>query len=152
MAYKGSFRPKNPEKYIGKVDRIVFRSGWELKLMKFLDSSSTVLKWSSEEVIIPYRSPIDNEIHRYFCDFYVERVSTSGELQKKLIEVKPKAQTKLPVKKGRNTRKYVNELKTYAVNQAKWIAADAYAKKRGWVFEKMTEDELKINQRNRKKK
>ena len=72
MSYKGKFRPKNRKKYKGNPSDIVYRSLWELKFMNYCDSNKSILKWSSEEIIIPYRCPTDNRIHRYFPDFYVK--------------------------------------------------------------------------------
>ena len=69
MAYKGKYRPTHPSKYRGKPTNIIYRSLWELKFMKYCDSNKNILEWGSEEVIVPYRSPIDNRYHRYFPDF-----------------------------------------------------------------------------------
>ena len=71
--YKGYFKPKNPKKYKGDPTNIIYRSSWECKLMIRLDEDPNVISWGSEEIIIPYRSPIDNKIHRYFVDFIVTR-------------------------------------------------------------------------------
>lgn len=150
MAYQGKFKPRNPSKYLGDSSNIIYRSGWELKLMSFLDSHPNVLKWGSEEVIIPYRSPVDGKIHRYFPDFYVEQINIEGKKEKILIEVKPKHQTRPPelsnklTPKGMISRKYLNEVKTWGVNQAKWKAAQDYCLDRGWKFTLMTETELGI--------
>ena len=62
--YKGFFKPKNPQKYRGDPTNIIYRSGWELKLMLYLDEHKDVVNWGSEELIIPYRSPIDGKVHR----------------------------------------------------------------------------------------
>ena len=91
MAYKGKFRPENYKKYKGDYTKITYRSGWELKFMKYLDRQPNVLSWSSEEVIIPYKSPIDNKWHRYYPDFWVK--TKQGET---LVEIKPKKQTRPP--------------------------------------------------------
>ena len=148
MAYQGRFKPKNPSKYMGDPTNIIYRSGWELKLMSYLDTHVNVLQWSSEEVVIPYRSPIDGKRHRYFPDFYVEQINTFGKLDKILIEVKPKYQTVPPAiqttKTKKPTKRYINEVKTWGVNQAKWEAAQEYCKDRGWKFQLITEDHLGI--------
>ena len=62
--YQGYFKPKNPHKYKGDPTNIIYRSSWELKLMKYLDERKDVVKWGSEEIIIPYRSPIDGRVHK----------------------------------------------------------------------------------------
>lgn len=145
MAMKGKFKPKNPDKYKGNPTDIVYRSSWELTFMMRLDSHPDVLEWSSEEIKIPYRSPIDNKLHRYFVDFYVKIKTKDGNIEKRLIEVKPKKQTKPPIKPtGRITKRYVEEVKTWGVNQAKWEAAEQYAANRLMKFQIITEDELGI--------
>jgi hypothetical protein len=148
MAYKGTFQPKNAGKYRGNPSNIVYRSGWELKLMMHLDSHPDVLEWASEEIIIPYRSPIDGRVHRYFPDFYVKKKSPDGVIERVLIEVKPASQVKQPViqetKNKKPTRRYITEVSTWAVNQAKWKAAKEYCDDRQWKFMIMTEKELGI--------
>ena len=54
MAYKGKFHPKNPGKYRGNTSNIIYRSMWELRFMRYLDSHPHVIEWASEEIIIPY--------------------------------------------------------------------------------------------------
>ena len=146
--YKGKFNPLNPKKYIGDPSNIIYRSGWEFHLMRYLDKHPHVIKWASEEVIIPYRSPIDGKIHRYFPDFYVEQINKDRKKQKILIEVKPKYQTMPPAvqntKRNKPTKKYLNEVKTWGVNKAKWDAAEEYCKDKGWTFQIMHEDHLGI--------
>jgi hypothetical protein len=144
MAYKGYFKPINPQKYKGNPSNIIYRSGWELKLMAYLDKHPDVIQWSSEEIIIPYRSPIDGRIHRYFPDFYVKKKNIDGSIETTLIEVKPAAQTKPPVKKTKITRQYINEVTTWGVNEAKWKAAKEYCDDRKWSFLIFTEKELNI--------
>ena len=144
MAYKGRFRPKRPEKYIGDPTNIIYRSLWELRLMKHFDDHSSVIEWGSEEIIIPYISPVDNRVHRYFPDFYVKAIGTDGKINTTIIEVKPAIQTKEPEKKSKKTRKYINEVMTWGVNQAKWKAAEEFCKDRKWKFKIMTEKEIGI--------
>ena len=140
---KGSFRPKNPKKYKGNPTNIIYRSSWEFKYMLRLDNDPNVLKWSSEETIIPYVSPIDKKVHRYFVDFYVERIN-NGVPSVELIEIKPKKQTMEPVKKNQKKKTYITEVMTYGVNDAKWKAARQYCVKKGWKFIILTEKELGI--------
>lgn len=144
MAYQGRFKPTNRDKYLGDPTNIIYRSLWEFRLMRYLDSHSNVIKWGSEELVIPYRSPIDGRIHRYYTDFIVKQINNEGILEVIVIEVKPKYQTVPPVKKSRITKQYLNEVKTWGINQAKWAAAEEYCKDRGWKFMIMTETELGI--------
>jgi len=142
--YKGFFKPKNPQKYRGNPTNIIYRSGWELKLMLYLDGHKDVISWGSEEVIIPYRSPLDGKIHRYFPDFLVTKMNKDGLKETALIEVKPKNQTQPPKKQQKITRRYLTEVKTWGVNEAKWKAAVEYCKNKGWSFHIFTEIELGI--------
>lgn len=140
MRYKGYFRPKNPNKYKGDPTNIIYRSSWELKLMSYLDAHPDVVKWSSEEFMIPYRSPVDNRLHRYFPDMWVKK--KDGEVL--LIEVKPLYQVEEPKKEGKSKKTYINEVMTYGVNQAKWASAREFCADRGWKFMILTEKELNI--------
>jgi len=141
MAYKGYFRPENPSKYIGNPTQIMYRSMWERKFMKYCDQSTNVLRWASEEVVIPYFSPVDKKSHRYFVDFLVE-IRTPEGIKTWLVEIKPKKQCREPEKKKRVTRSYITEVKTWITNKAKWEAAKKVSDARGWEFKILTEDDL----------
>lgn len=140
--YKGKFTPNRPEKYTGDPTNIIYRSSWELRFMNWCDMSSNVLKWSSEETVIPYRCGTDNKLHRYFIDFKIQVRSKSGELKTYLVEVKPSAQTVPPQFPGRRTKRYLTEAMTFVKNQSKWQAAKQYCADRGWEFMIITEKEL----------
>lgn len=144
MAYSGKYRPTNRRKYKGDPTNIIYRSLWELKFMKYCDLNENVLEWGSEEIVIPYISPIDNRVHRYFPDFYVRVRSKTGRIEKLIIEIKPLKQTTPPKKQQRRTKRYITEVTTYAVNDAKWKAAREYCKDRQWEFKILTEKELKV--------
>lgn len=141
---QGKFKPLNPQKYKGDPTDIVYRSRWELILMNKFDTHPDVLEWSSETIIIPYRSPLDGKIHRYFPDFWVKRRGASdGKIAEILIEVKPHAQTKEPKPvQGKPTKRMLNEIATWGVNSAKWRSAQVYCANKGWKFEIITEKEL----------
>ena len=145
MAYSGKFSPRNVKKYKGDYKNIFYRSSWECKYMAFLDSDPRIIEWSSEEVIIPYRSPVDNRVHRYFVDFYVKMQTVHG-VKVYLVEIKPKKQSRPPEPKKKVTKQYIMEVTTWGVNQAKWKAATEYCLDRGWEFKVLTEDDLKIYQ------
>jgi hypothetical protein len=142
--YQGYFKPKNPKKYKGDPTNIIYRSGWELKLMFYLDEHKDVVSWASEEIAIPYRSPIDGRVHRYFPDFIVTKINKEGIKETSVIEVKPKAQTKPPKKQENITKRYLTEVKNWGMNEAKWKAANEFCKDRGWSFHIFTEIELGI--------
>ena len=112
--------------------------------MRYLDMTPSVLKWSSEEIVIPYRSPIDGRRHRYFPDFWVRVKTSEGVVKESLIEVKPKAQCKPPRLPKRKTKKNLNEVRTWAINDAKWKNEIEYCKDRNMEFIILTEVELGI--------
>jgi hypothetical protein len=141
MSYKGTFLPKNPSKYNGNSKNIIYRSNWELRVMKYFDDHPNVIWWASEELPIPYVSPVDNKTHRYFPDFIVKMRLKDGKVTTYILEVKPLAQTKMPVQK-RKTKRFIQEAATYAVNQEKWRAADLFCREHGWQFKVITEKEL----------
>lgn len=144
MSYKGFFKPKNPSKYRGDPTNIVYRSSWELKLMRWLDQHPDIIEWASEELIIPYISPLDNKIHRYFPDFKIKKKTVDGKVETVVIEVKPKSQSIEPKKQTKMTRRYIREVATYCVNSAKWKAAQEYCDDRKWKFMVFTEEHLGI--------
>jgi hypothetical protein len=144
MSYKGKFRPSNYKKYKGDPTNIIYRSLWELRFMRWCDTNENILEWANEEFWIPYRSPLDNRVHRYFPDFYVKVKESNGSIKKYVIEVKPMRQVNQPKIQKRKTQKYIAEVKEYAKNQAKWEAAREYCKDRMMEFKIITENELGI--------
>lgn len=144
MSYKGHFKAKYPQKYKGNPTNIIYRSLYELKLMTYLDKNVNVLEWASEEFFVPYKSPIDGRIHRYFPDFWVKKVNNEGLVEILVIEVKPKKQTIPPVPQKTINKSYLLEVKTWGVNQAKWEAANKYCSNKNWKFMLVTEKELGI--------
>ena len=139
MAYKGRYKIKKPEKYIGDHANVVYRSLWERQTFKWCESSPRVKAWNSEEVVVPYKSTHDKKIHRYFVDLLIEM--DNGNIV--LVEIKPKKWTQRPLTRTRKSKKYINEVMTYITNQDKWKAANKYAKHNGWKFQIWTEDTLK---------
>lgn len=149
MALKGRFKPKNPEKYRGDASKIIYRSSWELKFLRIMDEDKDVIWYQSEEIAIPYKSPVDGKIHRYFPDVVYHKV-IDGVPKTIMVEIKPHAQTlpPNPAKKnntptGRISRRYLNEVKRFGINDAKWEAAERFCQSRGWMFVKLTEHDLK---------
>lgn len=142
--YKGRFSPKNPKKYRGDPTNIIYRSLWELRVMKWLDEKESVIEWQSEEIAIPYISPLDKRPHRYFPDFVAKIRQADGSVKTMLLEVKPHAQTREPKRSKRKTKQYINEVTTWGVNQAKWKSAKEFCDDRGWSFMLITEKELGI--------
>ena len=144
MAYRGKYYPSHPRKYKGDPTNIIYRSLWERKFMVYCDKNQNILEWASEEIAIPYRSPIDNRVHRYFPDFYMKVKEFNGKIKRYVIEVKPAKQTKPPAKPKRQTKGYIREAYEYAKNQAKWKVAREFCADRQWEFKVVTEKELGI--------
>ena len=140
--HQGRFHPQNPQKYKGDVNNIIYRSSWELKFMQWCDRNENIMEYGSEEFWIPYVSPVDNRVHRYFPDFIIKVKESNEEIKTYVIEVKPKRQTVPPKQKSRVTKSYLYEVQTYAVNQSKWNAADECCKDRRLEFKVITENEL----------
>jgi hypothetical protein len=139
---QGIYQPKNPEKYRGSSP-IIYRSGLELKTFRYLDNNVNILTWGSESVVIPYQSPKDGKVHKYFVDIVASLKDRTGKIQKLLIEVKPEKQTRPPTitaKKKQSTMLY--EKVTWAVNQAKWDAARQWCKKNEYTFLILNEKHL----------
>lgn len=137
------FIVNNPEKYIGDHNAVISRSSWETKFMVWLDSNKQVLAWNSEETVIPYISPKDNRPHRYFLDFKAKIVDNNNVETTYIIEIKPDVQTR-PPKPRKQTKAYLNEVLTWGVNEAKWTAAEKFAKEKGMKFVILTEHHLGI--------
>ena len=144
MAYRGKYYPSFPRKYKGDPTNIIYRSLWERKFMVYCDKNAKILEWGSEEIALPYISPHDSRVHRYFPDFYIKVQENTGKIKRYLIEVKPLKQTVKPKKPKRQTKGYIREAFEYARNQAKWRAAREYCADRRWEFKVITETELDI--------
>jgi hypothetical protein len=143
MSNKGRFKPKNPQKYKGDANNIIYRSTWEIKVMRYLDDNPNVIWWGSEELPIPYYSPVDKKKHRYFPDFIAKMRKADGTVMTYIIEVKPEKQTQPPTQK-RKTKTFLQEAITYEINKAKWFAAEEFCKDHGWQFLILTEKHLGI--------
>jgi len=138
--YKGIYRPTNPKKYAGDLNRIVYRSNWERKFMLYCDRNDDIIYWASEELSIPYVNPIDRKVHRYFPDFIIK--TKNGK--RFMIEIKPSIQTKKPTPKIKKSKAFMRESLEYIKNMAKWQAADVYCNDNGMKFKIFTEKELGI--------
>lgn len=149
MAHKGRFRPKNPDKYKGDHTNITYRSSWEFKFFRIIDEHPDIIWWQSEIEIVPYVSPIDGKRHRYYPDIVMKKKTAEDTFEILMIEIKPDGQTRPPdIRKknatpsGRISRRYLNEVKTWGINEAKWEAARRFCNERGWHFRIMTEKTL----------
>jgi len=136
---KGYFIPKHPAKYVGDLKNIVYRSSWELDFMRFLDSNTSIIKWGSEIISIPYRKPTTGRIHKYYPDFWIKYKNKNGEIIQELIEVKPEKETKQPTTVGKNKKTQIYETLTYAINISKWKSAKLFCDKYGIKWRILTE-------------
>lgn len=143
---KSKYKPSHPEKYQGNPNNIICRSSWERVFCKWCDTNPNILRWASEEFSIPYISPVDGRLHRYYPDYLIEFRDSSGKVKKQIIEVKPKKQTQPPKPGVRVTKSFLYEASMYEKNMAKWAAATEFAKDNGIEFRIITEDELGIKQ------
>ncbi len=136
------FVPRNPEKYVGDIRKIRYMSSWELDAHKFLDNNSKVLRWASEEIKIPYISPVDKKLHNYYPDYWIEFKNRDGEIIQEIIEVKPEAQTKPPSRVGKKKQTQLYEAVRFAVNVAKWRACSEFCDKYNIKFRIVTERQM----------
>jgi hypothetical protein len=141
FTYRGKYKPVNPEKYAGNVNNIVYRSSWERRFMVYCDNNEAITFWSSEELVIPYISPVDRKQHKYYPDFVI-RIQEENKSRTIVIEVKPKKETKPPRKRTKITPRYLSEMKTWSINEAKWKYAKEFCEDRKWEFKILTEDQL----------
>ena len=141
---KSRYKPLNPKKYQGNPNNIICRSSWERKFCMWADRKDNVVSWASEEINIPYISPKDNRVHKYYPDFLIKVKESNNRIKTYVVEVKPKKHTIPPKKRSRITKSYIYECQTYAVNQAKWKAASEFCKDNRIEFKIITEDELGI--------
>ena len=144
MYHKRKYQPIYPEKYEGDPTNIIMRNSWETRFALWCDRNPAVVKWSSEETVIPYRCHTDNRLHRYFVDFRIKLKQIDGTIKTYIVEIKPHAQTKPPEYPGRKTKRFITESYTFIKNQSKWKAAEEWCKDRGYEFKIITEKELGI--------
>jgi len=133
------YKPKNPDKYIGK-DYPIVRSGLEKAFCEMVDNNKNIIEWSSEPLYIPYM--LQNKKKRYFPDFWLKVRTAMGECIW-LVEIKHSNECH-PPKKGKNKARktLLNEKYTWEKNLAKWKAAKRYCNKMRWEFKIITEKEL----------
>jgi hypothetical protein len=143
----GFFSPLIPSRYKGSFP-IIYRSSLELKFFRWCDSSSSpVIEWTSESYIVPYQSPLDGKIHKYFIDNSITLKDKNGVEHKFLVEIKPLRMTKPPTEsKKKSTATLLYEKTNWIKNQSKWRSAEQFAAKKGMKFIILTEEDLiKLN-------
>jgi hypothetical protein len=132
---QGKYTPVNSSKYVGKKDP-TYRSGWELTFCQFCDNNPNVIQWASESISIPYKNPLTGRNTFYVPDFFIVYQDKNNKKRAELIEVKPRAQTTM------ENAKSIHDKAAVAVNHAKWVAANAWAKQNGIVFRVITEADI----------
>lgn len=132
---QGVYRPRNPDKYIGK-GQIIYRSSWENHFCIFCDTNENILEWASEAIRIPYRHPITGKQTTYVPDFLIRYRNASNQVITELIEIKPAGQSAL--KEGMNQ----NQRAVVAVNSAKWEMARKWCSRQGIKFRVVTENDM----------
>lgn len=146
MKYRqGIFKPQHPEKWVNPK-KIVYRSGLELRFFNYFDGNSNIIQVASEEMCIPYISPLDGKPHRYFPDLMFVVKDINGNHVKYVAEIKPDSQTTPPKPGKKKVKTFMQEAMTYAVNEAKWEAASKWCEKNGFKFIKLTEKDIKVNE------
>jgi len=141
---QGFFVPLNPTKYKGDRNQIVFRSSWERAAFNFCDTEKAIIKWASEEVIIPYSDPLTGKPRRYFTDLWIRTRAPDGTTADFIVEIKPQSQVDEPVRgKGPKAEKRHQEaVVEWLTNQAKWKSAKAWCEKNGMKFLIWTEHHI----------
>jgi hypothetical protein len=140
MAYKkwlqGKYTPKFPDKYIGNVNDITYRSSWEFYFNHYLDTNPNIISWSSETLPIKYFNPVKNKITTYFPDYIVKYKNKHGEVIVEVIEIKPENQVFPPAKLTKQARL------TFLVNREKWKACKVFCDNKGIKFRLLTEQQM----------
>ena len=141
---KSKYTPVYPHKYKGNSKMIICRSSLERKFCQWCDMNNSIISWASEEFSIPYVSPKDNRVHKYYPDYLIKVKEKNDMIKTYVVEVKPYKQTRPPKQRSRKTKSYLTECVTYAINQAKWKAAKEFCEDHRIEFKVVTEKELGI--------
>lgn len=142
---EGYYRCKNPDKYHGDKNKIIYRSSYELAIYTEFDLDPKVLKWSAEppQLMIRYTYRVTGRQHSYYPDVYVEKLTKDNTIEKYVIEIKPMAFLKKPKQPTSKDRRkniaYKKRLAHWLKIMDKKIAAEAYCRKRGLKYIFLTE-------------
>ena len=158
---QGNFIPENKDKVLklNSQGGIYYRSGYELKIYKYLDVCERVKHWGAEFIEIPYSKRsvkktdwgeyiYETTNHRYYPDVYYELESADGTIKKIIGEIKPYSETLMPTIPKRATKKQLENfeyaMKMWNSNMYKWERAIEYANNREMEFVIITEKYLKL--------
>jgi len=140
----GVFTPSFPEKYKGgNAPR--YRSSWELQLFRLADQHPNVVAWASESIRIPYMNPLTHKMSMYTPDVLMVFEDKNGNRRNELIEVKPRKHTHL------EEAKTVYDKAQFAINVAKWKAAQEFCKNHGMTFRVINENDIFQTKKKKKK-
>jgi len=153
---QGTFNIRNKEKYIGSKEPF-YRSSWEERFMNWCDNNPNIVRWSSEEIKIPYIISENgfSKTHNYYPDFYIEVINKEMNLKKYVVEIKPYNQGPIKEenkevyvpkppknKNAKSLKRYYLECKTYMKNTLKWQAAKTYCLRNGFEFIVLTRKDV----------
>ena len=133
---QGKYTLKNPNKYVGRRTP-TYRSSWEHAFMRLCDEHPNVYQWASESIKIPYRHPFSGKYTVYVPDFFIVYMDKDGKKHAEMIEVKPASQMTME-----GAGRSMGKRKQVVINQAKWEAANAYARQRKIRFRVVSEEQL----------
>lgn len=152
---QGFYQLFNVNKFMGDPTKCIYRSGWELKFMMFLDRNDRILRWGSENITIPYYvEDRDNSVlksHRYYPDFYYEMMidNDPNKFERVVVEIKPYTETqepKFPIKQTpKSLESYEYQLRTYLKNRIKWEYATKWCNDKKMKFVIIHEQILALN-------
>lgn len=160
---QGNYIPKYKDKVLklNTEGGVYYRSGWEKKIVTWLDNNKNILKWGSECISIPYQMTevvkgiLQTKSHVYYADYYYEMRRADGTLKQVVIEVKPSreyndvqlfSEGKFEIKENMTSKQLVNleyRFKMAQRNKSKWETMIAWCERKGYEFIIITEDHLK---------
>lgn len=160
--HQGNYTPNNKDKVIklNALGGLFYRSGMELKVMKYLDFNENVIKWGAECLKIPYQMKhFDNgdvvlKEHCYYPDFYYE-LKIGNITNIVVAEVKPMNEYKMvqdllegklsiPVNGTKKLKNFEYSLKMAYKNKTKFETMINWCDKKGYKFIIITEETLKM--------
>lgn len=133
--HSGVYTPSFPEKYKG-LTAPRYRSSWELQLFRLADKHPNVVSWASEAIKIPYFNPVTRKQSMYTPDVLMTYEDKNGKRRIELIEIKPSKQTHLAEAKS------MYDKVQFAINVAKWKAAQSFCKNHGMTFRVINENQI----------
>ena len=141
---KSKYTPVYPHKYKGNSKMIICRSSWERKFCQWCDMNNSIVSWASEEFSIPYVSPKDNRVHKYYPDYLIKVKEKNDMIKTYVVEVKPYKQTMPPKPRSRKTKSYSNRVCYLCSQSGKVESCKRICEDHRIEFKVVTEKELGI--------